>query len=70
MLTVPADMPVTRPVADPTVAMAGSLLLHAPDGVASVSVVVAVAHTTVLPATGVGTGSAVTACMALQPPRV
>ena len=40
MVAVPVATPVTMPV-EPTVAVAGSLLLHEPPGVASANVVVA-----------------------------
>ena len=39
MVTVPAAIPVTTPVEEPIVAIAGLLLLHRPPGVISLRVV-------------------------------
>lgn len=49
MVAVPADMPVTTPVAESIVAFEGLLLIHVPPGVAWLSVVVAPTHTLRVP---------------------
>ena len=41
---VPADIPVTRPVDDPTVATDGRLLLHVPPGLISIKNAVVPTH--------------------------
>jgi hypothetical protein len=51
MVTVPAETPVTRPVAE-TVATDGLLVLHVPPGVALVSKVEELTHTDELPMMG------------------
>jgi hypothetical protein len=60
MFAVPAVTPVTTPFAEPTVAIAMSLLLHVPDAVASVNVMVEPWHTVVAPVIAAGTGLTVT----------
>ena len=53
IITVPADTPVTTPVNDPTLAIAGALLLHVPPVVASVRVSVVPTQMLVVPTIGV-----------------
>jgi hypothetical protein len=50
----PAATPVTKP-AEPTVAIAGALLLHIPPGVTSLNEVVAATHTFAIPVIEAGT---------------
>ncbi len=50
MVAVPAAIPVTMPVPDPTVAILVLLLLHEPPEVVLVNVVVAPAQTVKVPA--------------------
>jgi hypothetical protein len=59
MIVVPADTPVTVPE-ELTVAIAVSVLLHAPPGAASLSDVVDSAHTVAVPAMLPATGNAFT----------
>ena len=54
IVLVPAVTPVTRPVALPTVATPGLVLVHVPPPVASVSCVVAPVQTVGVPIIGTG----------------
>jgi len=65
MLAVPADTPVTIPV-EPTVALPGLLLLHAPPAVASVRLTVEPTHTGAAPVIAV-IGLTVTITVFWQP---
>src|SRR5580704_16052956 len=65
IVVVPGATPVTIPVAEPTVAIAGLLLTHVPPP-ASVSVIVAAGHTCSVPLIAVGNGFTVTVIVALQ----
>jgi hypothetical protein len=65
MRVVPAAMPVTSPVVELIVALAGELLAHVPPAVASVSVTVAPAHTVNVPA--IAAGAALTLTTAERP---
>ncbi len=67
---MPAAIPVTIPVAEPTVPFVTSLLLHTPPTVASLNTVVAPTHTTGLPEIATGVWLTVTACVAIQPAAV
>ena len=69
IVAVPGDTPFTIPVV-PIVATDILLLLHVPPAVASVSVMVWPAQTTVGPAMGNGVGFTATTVVALQPPTV
>lgn len=60
MVHVPAATPVTMPVDDPMVAMAGLLLLHVPPVVASVKVDVPPTVVVVVPVMTAGMGFTVT----------
>ena len=60
MVAVPAVMPVTSPVDDPTVATEVLLLLHTPPLVASLSAVVNPTQTAAVPVIGTGVGLTVT----------
>jgi hypothetical protein len=64
--TVPAPVPVTKPVEAPTVAINGSAVLHVPPAVGSESVVLLPWHTTGTPATG-SIGNTLTITDAIQP---
>ena len=66
LVTVTAP-PVTTPVDPTTAATNGALLLHVPDGVASVKVVVKPAHTTSIPLIEPGNGFTVTTTAVKQP---
>jgi hypothetical protein len=66
MLVVPLRKPVTIPVPAPTLAMVGLVLLHAPPGVALVSVIGVDKQTALPPALGV-IGFTVIAAIAVQP---
>ncbi len=55
MVGVPAKIPVTTPL-EFTVANDGLLLLHVPDGVPSLNVVVRPTHTLVVPVIAAGFG--------------
>ena len=68
-MAVPGDTPFMIPVV-PMVATDILLLLHVPPAVASASVMVWPAHTTVGPAMGSGVGFTATTVVALQPPTV
>jgi len=52
MVAVPAETPVTMPVAEPTVATEGVLDVQVPPGVASARVVVPVTQTVKVPVMG------------------
>lgn len=71
MIVVPgggvADMPVTRPVPKPTVAIAGLLLVHVPLGTGWLSVVVNPSHTLNVPVIATGAGVTVTTIVDVQP---
>jgi hypothetical protein len=60
MTDVPAETPVTTPVAGSTVATPGVALLHVPSSVASLSVIVEPSHTLERPVIAAGKGSIVT----------
>ncbi len=64
MVTVPAAIPVTTPVSEPTVAVNTSLLLHVPAGVVLLSVVVRPGHTIIVPVIGAGAEFTVTVVVA------
>ena len=70
IVAVPAVIPVTTPVAAPTVATPGLLLLHGPAVVASLSVVVAPWHIVGVPNMAEGNGVTVTVANAVQPAGV
>jgi hypothetical protein len=63
MVVVPAAIPVTTPVTE-TVPTAGVLLLHVPDGLISVNVVVLPAHTAEAPLMAAGEPLTVTTIVA------
>ena len=65
--TVPADTPVTTPVADPTVASGGMLLYQKPPPVASVRLVVLPTQTVSEPEILAGAASTVTTAVVIQP---
>lgn len=67
IVTVPAEVPYTTPVADPIVAIAGALLLHVTPDVASLSVVFCPIHKDVAPVIGAGIAFTVTILVAMQP---
>ena len=54
MVTVPGATPVTMPDDVPTVAIAGSLVVHVPPALALANVVVSSGHTTAVPVIGAG----------------
>lgn len=64
---VPAAIPFTSPVAEPTVAMAGLLLLHVPPGDALLKVVVKPAQILIVPAMPEGSGLTVMGQVTKQP---
>jgi hypothetical protein len=71
MVAVPADTPVTIPVAVPAVAMNILLLLHVPPGVESPNVtVIPPVQIEVIPVMAAGDAITVTAMVAVQPPDV
>jgi len=65
--TLPPATPVTTPLPDPTIAIAGFPLLHKPPGVASVSSAVNPAHTSAVPPIEAGNGFTVTIVVVIQP---
>ena len=67
MVAVPAAMPVTVPVAEPTVAFDVLLLLHVPLPVTSVNAVVSPIHTVPVPVMPEGTELTVIVVAAVQP---
>jgi hypothetical protein len=67
MVAVPAVMPETRPLKDPTVATAGVLLLQVPPAVGSNRTVVAPAQMELTPLITAGTVYTVTVVVAEQP---
>jgi hypothetical protein len=67
MVAVPIDMPVTIPVANPTSATEGLLLLQVPPPVASLKVMLPPRHTVALPVTGEGNGSTIMDNVVKQP---
>ena len=67
ILAVPADMPVTIPDADPTVAIAVLLLLQVPAGLASLKTMVDPAHTRLSPVMATGNGSTVNDMLVVHP---
>ena len=66
-VVVPAVMPFTIPVPDPIEATAVLLLLHSPNGVASVRFVVEDTHTLVVPDIPDGNGLTVYKAVAIHP---
>jgi hypothetical protein len=66
MITEPADMPFTTPLAS-TVAIAVLLLTQVPPGVALLSTVMAPSHTFIRPVIGDGSGLTVKLCERIQP---
>ncbi len=70
MLLVPADTPVTRPVADPTVATPGVPELQVPPDGAPVNVVVSPSHMSSVPLMPVGSAFTVTVLVREQPVAV
>ena len=69
MITVPDEIPVTIPEAEPIVAIEVILLPQAPPGTASLQVVVEPTHTFKVPVIGAGPGETVTVMLAVQPYR-
>ena len=67
-MVVPAAMPATIPVREPTVAVAVVLLVQVPAPLASLSAVVLPVHTVVVPVIGDGTGTTFTVVVALHRP--
>lgn len=67
MLAVPAFMPTTSPVAAPTDAMLGALLLHVPPGVLFASVMLRPLHTVLGPEFALSDAFTVTTAVRLQP---
>jgi hypothetical protein len=67
MVAIPASNPVTIPVPDPTLAVAGSLLLHVPPLVKSASVTVLPTHSEVPPVIPAGAAFTVIALYIRQP---
>jgi len=67
IVEVPADSPVTTPVVPPISAMPVALLLHVPGALASVSGVVAPAHTSSVPVISAGNGLTVTTAVVIHP---
>jgi hypothetical protein len=66
MITEPADIPFTTPLAS-TVAMAVLLLTQVPPGVALLSTVIAPSHTFIRPVISDGSGLTVKLCERIQP---
>jgi hypothetical protein len=60
----PLEIPVTIPVAEPTVPIAVALLLHVPPHVVQLSVVLPPTHTAARPVTGAGNGLTVSVAVA------
>ncbi len=69
IIAVPVATPVTTPEAD-TVAIAGTVLLHMPPGVALDNVSEPPTQTLPLPVMGDGPAFTVTTMVAVQPPAV
>lgn len=67
IVVVPAVIPVTIPLSDPTCAIPGPADVHVPPPVASLSVVVAIMHTCVVPVIAGGSAFTVTFAVDLQP---
>ena len=67
MVDVPAVIPVTTPVPEPTIATVCALLLHVPPVEASVKLTEEPTHTVAVPVMPAGTGSTVTVVVAVQP---
>ena len=67
MVVVPAVTPVTTPEPETTVATEVLLLVHVPDGVASLSVVVNPEHTAKVPVIFAGNGLTVITLVLIQP---
>lgn len=63
MVVVPAVVPDTMPLAEPTVATAVVPLIHVPPEVALESVVADPAHMLIVPVSGAGTAFTVTVCV-------
>jgi hypothetical protein len=70
MLVVPKEIPVTMPVPEPTVALAGSLLVQLPPAEVFARVTVVPGHTVVLPVIAEGAGRTVNTSEPMQPPDV
>ena len=68
IIVVPAAMPATMPVREPTVAVAVVLLLQVPAPLASLSAVVLPVHTVVVPVMAAGSGTTFTVVVALHNP--
>ena len=60
MVVVPTDIPLTTPVDEPMDAIEASLLLHVPEVVEFVSVVLEPTHTLAVPPIDAGTGFTLT----------
>ena len=67
MVTEPGKIPVMIPELNPTLAVEGSLLVHAPPATPSVNVVAEPWQTVELPLITVGNGLTVTITSAAQP---
>ena len=67
IVAAPGEMPLTTPVPEPIVAMAGLLLLHVPPVVALLRVVVKPGQTLVVPVIAVGNGFTVNVTVFRQP---
>ena len=67
MVVVPATYPVTNPVILPTPATVVLLLLHVPAGVASLRLIVAPAHTALLPVMFSGEENTVSVAVVIHP---
>jgi hypothetical protein len=67
VLVTATDPPVTIPDNEPTLAIAGLLLLQVPPPVASVNVVVSPEHTINTPDIGAGSASTVTTAVMIHP---
>ena len=65
---LPGEIPVTMPVALPTVAIAGLLLLHVPPVTVLLSVAVVPGHTLLFPVIVAGAGLTVTTMVLVTPP--
>ncbi len=70
IVDVPADTPVTIPVADPTVATPVAELLHVPPVVALANVVVPLIHVEAVPVIAAGAATTVTIRLAADPQPV
>lgn len=68
IVDVPADMPLTMPLDDPTVAAEVVPLVHVPPASVFANVVVVPTHTDIVPVSGAGTGFTVSVCVTKHPP--